>query len=137
MYRKNSILLLEDNEIEGKKIQKVFEGLEEGYVLQVKKNGQDGLLWLEQHKQNLPLVIILDLNMPEMDGISFLSTVKKHERFKYIPVIVFTSSDDPKDIERCYALSVAGYMVKPYQNKEFINTIQRIKNYWEKCELPY
>ena len=137
MYRKNSILLLEDNEIEGKKIQRIFEGLEKKYTLQVCKNGVEGLVWLEQHPKSLPLMIILDLYMPEMDGVAFLAEVKKHEKYRYIPVIVFTNSDDPRDIEKCYQLSVAGYMVKPTQNKEFISTILRIKDYWEKCEFPY
>ena len=137
MYRKSPILLLEDNEIEGKRIQNMYAKLDQGGTLRVCEDGVAGLTWLEHHQQNLPWMILLDLNMPKMDGITFLTEIKKHERYKYIPVIAFTNSKDPKDIERCFQQNIAGYMVKPFQNKEFFNTIKRINSYWEKCELPY
>ena len=105
--------------------------------LHICQDGIEGLEWLENNKEDLPSVILLDLNMPRMNGLEFLAHIKKDDSFKFIPVIILTTSNNQKDKEESYRLSVAGYVVKPVEYGEYLDTMQKIKEYWEKCELPY
>ncbi len=137
MLRKNSILLLDNNEIEAKKIQRIFEKkLGSSGSFHVCCNGQEGLRWLDEKGETPPAVILMDLSMPVMSGTEFITEIKKDEKLKSIPVIVFTNSNNQHDIEECYQKSVAAYIVKPTENQDFVNSIQRIIEYWGKCELP-
>ena len=129
--------MLENNEVEAKKIQRIFERkLGSSGSFNVCYNGQEGLRWLDENGDTPPAVILLDLSMPVMTGTEFITEIKKNEKFKSIPVIVFTNSDNQHDIEECYQKRVAGYIIKPPQNQDFVNSIQRIIEYWGKCELP-
>ncbi|MTJ07895.1 MULTISPECIES: response regulator [unclassified Anabaena] len=78
----------------------------------------------------LPAIILLDLNLPGTDGREVLKEIKEDEYLKTIPVIVFTTSSNPKDIEACYQYSVASYILKPIDIKRLIATIQGFINYW-------
>jgi CheY-like chemotaxis protein len=78
----------------------------------------------------LPAIILLDLNLPGTDGREVLKEIKEDEHLKTIPVIVFTTSSNPKDIEACYQYSVASYILKPIDIKRLIATIQGFINYW-------
>jgi CheY-like chemotaxis protein len=82
--------------------------------------------------QNLPRpsIILLDLNLPGTDGREVLQKIKQDEEFKYIPVVVFTTSSNPKDIEVCYQSSVASYMLKPIDINRLVETIQSFITYW-------
>ncbi len=82
--------------------------------------------------QNLPRpsIILLDLNLPGTDGREVLQKIKQDEEFKYIPVVVFTTSSNPKDIEVCYHSSVASYMLKPIDINRLVETIQSFITYW-------
>ncbi|AFZ59491.1 response regulator [Anabaena cylindrica FACHB-243] len=77
-----------------------------------------------------PSIILLDLNLPGTDGREILQQIKQDENLKIIPVIVFTTSSNPKDIEICYQNSVASYMVKPIDIKKLVKTIQSFITYW-------
>ena len=137
MINSKPILLLEDNKIEAMKVQRTFDKLGIEKTLHICQDGIEGMEWLEKNREDLPSVILLDLNMPRMNGLEFLAQIKQDESFKFIPVIVLTTSNNQKDKEESYRLSVAGYVVKPVEYGEYMNTMQKIKEYWEKCELPY
>ncbi|MFN6570250.1 response regulator [Dendronalium sp. ChiSLP03b] len=77
-----------------------------------------------------PSIILLDLNLPGTDGREVLEQIKQDENFKTIPVVVFTTSSNPKDIEICYRYCVASYILKPIDIKRLVQTIQGFINYW-------
>lgn len=77
-----------------------------------------------------PAIILLDLNLPGTDGREVLEQIKKDEELKTIPVVVFTTSSNPKDIEVCYRYGVNGYIVKPIDIKKLMKTLQVFIDYW-------
>lgn len=83
---------------------------------------------LTEHR--LPDLIILDLKLPIMGGIEILEKIRSTERTRQIPVVVLTSSDEAKDIERCYQLGANSYVPKPVDFEKFLEAVKRIGNYW-------
>ncbi len=84
-----------------------------------------------------PLVVLLDLKMPRLDGIQVLNTIKSDELLKTIPVVVLTSSKESKDLQKCYEMGVNAYVVKPVQFNDFVNAVKQIGVFWALInELP-
>lgn len=86
-------------------------------------NGEDALVKLFDNTDDLPDYIFLDLNMPRMDGKSFLCKMMKDVRLKHIPVIIFSTSSDPMDLKETRDLGAIHYIVKPYDFKKLCNEI--------------
>jgi CheY-like chemotaxis protein len=89
-------------------------------------NGQEGLNKLEANAVPFPSLIFLDLNMPRIDGRKFLMALKKHPKFKSIPVVIYTTSADQKDRDEMHQLGAADYVVKQadfFLLKEHLHTI--------------
>jgi len=85
-----------------------------------------------------PGIVLLDLNLPGTDGREVLEQIKQDQTLKSIPVIVFTTSANPRDIEACYQYGVNGYIIKPIDIKELKRAIQIFIDYWfEVSLLPY
>jgi CheY-like chemotaxis protein len=84
----------------------------------------------DSQKYPRPALILLDLNLPGTDGREVLEQIKQDEKLKYIPVVIFTTSSNPKDIEICYRYCVASYMLKPIDINRLVETIQSFINYW-------
>tara|TARA_B100001564_G_C20537139_1_gene622584 strand:- start:531 stop:980 length:450 start_codon:yes stop_codon:yes gene_type:complete len=99
-------------------------------------DGQDALdlLYKEGRYSNsdisLPGIILLDLNMPGLDGRKVLRKIKGNERLKEIPVIILTTSNDEKDIDECYKIGANTYIKKPVDMESFVASIKRLKEYW-------
>ncbi|MEL6456840.1 MAG: response regulator [Cyanobacteria bacterium J06641_2] len=100
-------------------------------------DGEDALDFLyrqgdyEDDKQApRPSIILLDLNLPGTDGREVLEQIKQDERLKTIPVIVFTTSSNPKDIETCYRFGVNSYILKPMNVQKSKDVMQSIVDYW-------
>ncbi|MEH2171693.1 response regulator [Nostoc sp.] len=83
-----------------------------------------------------PSVILLDLNLPGIDGRDILDRLKQDNSFKGIPIVVFTTSSNPKDIELCYQKGANGYLVKPMDAQELKKTIQAFVDYWLEANTP-
>ncbi|MBI1241516.1 response regulator [Umezakia ovalisporum] len=81
-------------------------------------------------KSPRPALILLDLNLPGTDGREILEEIKQDENLRCIPVVVFTTSSNPKDIEICYRYCVASYMLKPIDLNKLVETIQSFITYW-------
>lgn len=118
-------------------IKKVLKKLDVNRPLNLCKNGEEGLAFLHANSSELPGLILLDLNMPKMNGIEFLEQVKSHPKFKLIPIVVLTTSDDHNDKLETYKYSVAGYMLKSFDYAKFIEVMRSLKDYWEQSELSY
>lgn len=81
-------------------------------------------------KAHLPLLILLDLKLPKVNGAEILKLLKSDEKTKHIPVVVFTSSNESRDKKESYALGANSYLVKPLDADEFADHVKRIINYW-------
>ncbi len=121
------ILLVEDNKIEIIKLKRSISKELQNYALTIAENGREALASI---KLDVPDLILLDLNMPDMNGKEFLTIIKQKEDLKHIPVIILTTSSNNVDISDCYALGIAGYILKPLKMQDYELKIQAIMNYW-------
>src|ERR1700751_4245297 len=103
----NSILLIEDERINAMAFQKGIDRINAKNKLVIQETAENGLNYL-RNEVNMPDIIMLDLNLPKMNGIEFLKIIKSDEVFKKIPVIVLTTSVNPQDKIDCFNLQVAG-----------------------------
>lgn len=131
--KKINILLIEDDKIEVLKFKRTLAKLESPHNLIEAKNGEDALQFLKT--QRPPDIILLDLNMPRINGIEFLSILKADEVLKYIPTIILTTSSNRNDILECYKIGIAGYIIKPLKYDDYVIKIQHLLNYWSNNEL--
>ncbi len=137
MKELKSILVIEDSDIETMKVKRAFNKLGVSNNIYHSKNGQEALEWLDDNNDELPGLILLDLNMPVMSGIEFLEIIKENESYKKIPVVVLTTSKHEADKQKSFENHVAGYMIKPVKYSDFVELLDSIKHYWTNSELPY
>jgi CheY-like chemotaxis protein len=136
-----TILLVEDDEIDIKNVQRAFSKNNIANPLAVAHDGVEALDMLRgtngYAKLNpQPKIILLDINMPRMNGIEFLKAMRADEELKSISVFVMTTSNDEKDKVGAYNYNVAGYILKPVNFEIFLNAISILDTYWKLCELP-
>ncbi len=127
-----NILLVEDDEIETLKLNRAFKKLEYNHNILSAKNGEEALKLCKLEQPNL---ILLDLNMPKMNGLEFLTHLKADDNLKFIPAVIFTTSNNHQDLIRAYEIGVAGYIVKPLRYEKYVAQIKNIIEYWEINEL--
>ncbi|MBI5816010.1 MAG: response regulator [Nitrospinae bacterium] len=137
------ILLVEDDVVDVKTVKRAFKENRITNPLYIAGNGEEALAFLRREGQfnnpeaaPRPGIILLDLNMPVMNGIEFLKVVKADEDLKRIPVIVLTTSKEENDRVNSYNLSVAGYIIKPVEFDKFVEAVKTIKLYWSLSLLP-
>jgi CheY-like chemotaxis protein len=112
--KKNVILLVEDDELDVISVQRTLNKLASGYELHTAYNGKEALGMLTETGATLiPDVILLDLNMPKMNGIEFLRIIRNDERFRHIKVFIITTSGEPVDRAVAEELGISGYIIKP------------------------
>ena len=131
------IMLVEDDDVDAMTVRRAFKDLNVQNQLVHSVNGEEALKYLKDSGNETPCVILLDLNMPKMNGTEFLGIVKSDETFMHIPVIVLTTSTEERDILESFKHSVGGYIVKPVDYKKFVEAIRTINMYWSLSELPY
>jgi len=131
--KKNNILLIEDNEGDVELILEALNSHSTRLEISVIDNGEDALLSLKCKDRILPDLILLDINLPKVDGREVLHFVKNDEELKKIPVVMLTSSSLQKDIEYSYNNYANCYIVKPGNLADFINTIKSIETFWINC----
>ncbi len=133
MNKSKTILLLEDDIVDVMTIKRAMQQLNFENPLQVVSNGEEGLKYLEQATE-LPELIILDINMPKMNGIEFLEIIKQHTLWKMISVVVLTTSVDRQDKWNAFQSGISGYMVKPVDYDQFKEMMDALKKYWNFSE---
>jgi CheY-like chemotaxis protein len=132
LQKRLKILLIENNKIEISKFKRAIYSEFIYYTISLANNGNEALSVLEN---SLPDIILLDLNMPETNGIEFLKTVKNNSKIKHIPIIVLTTSNNDKDIKECYKLGVASYVLKSLKYEDYKTEINAIIKYWSLNEF--
>ncbi len=130
------VLLVEDDRVDTMTTQRAFKELKIPNQLSTSGNGEEALEYLKDENTEKPCLLLLDLNMPRMNGIEFLEIIKQDDNLKKIPVIILTTSNEEKDKIESFSLSVAGYMVKPIDYQQFVEMIKTIDIYWTASELP-
>jgi CheY-like chemotaxis protein len=132
-----NILLVEDDQVDVMNVKRAFDKNQIANPLFVATNGVDALEMLRSGA--IPgerRIILLDLNMPKMNGMEFLRELRADPLLQSIPVIVLTTSNDERDKVEAYNLNVAGYLVKPVTFINFIDVMGTLNKYWTLVELP-
>ena len=129
-----NILLIEDDLIEVMKLKRATGSLNLNHKITEANNGEEALNLLKQ-KDNLPDIILLDLNMPKINGIEFLRILKADERLRYIPTIILTTSNNKRDLLECFEIGIAGYVLKPLKYEDYVSKIEKLLAYWSMNEL--
>lgn len=130
MHNNKPILLVEDDPVDAMTVQRAFKELRITNPLQHAENGEVALSWLRDPQTPLPCLVLLDLNMPRMNGIEFLDVAKNDNILCQIPVVVLTTSEEEQDKTQTFHKGVAGYMLKPVDYSQFIEVIRTIDLYW-------
>jgi len=136
MRSSKPILLVEDDNVDKMTVKRALKDLKVTNQLICTTNGEEALEYLRDESKKRPCVILLDLNMPQMNGIEFLRIAKTDETLKKISVVALTTSKEEQDIVESFDLGVAGYIVKPTDYKKFVEAIATIELYWTLSELP-
>lgn len=136
MRSKKPILLIEDDLIDRMTVERALKEIRVTNRLDFVGNGEEALDFLRDPTNEKPGIILLDLNMPKMNGIDFLKIAKQDPALKRIPVIVLTTSKDERDRVDSFNLGVAGYMIKPVDYMQFVEVVKVIDLYWTLSELP-
>ncbi len=136
------ILLVEDDDVDAENVVRAFKKNKINNPLYITGNGEEALallkregLYSDPKTYEIPGIVLLDINMPVMNGIEFLRIIKSEDEFKHIPVVVLTTSKEESDRTESFKLSVAGYILKPVDFKDFIEVIETIDHYWTLSEL--
>ena len=129
-----NIFLIEDDMIEVMKFQRTIASLQLDHKIIEANNGEEALQILEK-KDELPDIILLDLNMPKINGIEFLNILKSDDVLRYIPTIILTTSQNQKDLLECYKIGIAGYVLKPLKYEDYVSKMGKLLAYWSINEL--
>ena len=130
------ILLIEDDSVDAMTVRRAFKELHVANPLKHVENGEEALAYLSDPGNERPCLILLDLNMPVMNGIEFLQAAKTAAELKRIPVVALTTSDEQEDKVESFELGVAGYMRKPVEYQQFVEIMRTIDAYWTISESP-
>ncbi len=124
------ILLVDDDPDDRMIFQDAFETLKAVQNISTAKDGKEALDMLEKQPPgaDLPVLIVLDLNMPKMNGTETLKNLKQNQRFRQIPVIIYSTSINPLEKEKCMELGAHSYITKPISWTESIETAQYFLN---------
>jgi CheY-like chemotaxis protein len=135
-----NILMIEDDSLDVRDAQRTLDKMNVLYKMHVSRNGEEALQYLRDGASNpsymRPDIVLLDLNMPKMNGAEFLNVIRSNDQWKDLKVFVITTSDEKEDRQRVKGLGVSGYIVKPlkFNNPSSIDSfnlmidIMNIKN---------
>jgi len=137
-----SILLAEDDEGHASLMQRNLKRAGIVNDLIHVRDGQEALDFMRckgafaERVTNGPLLLLLDINMPRIDGVEVLRQVKTDERLSKTPVVMLTTTDDPREVDRCYQLGCSVYITKPVMYEEFIEAIKRLGLFLAIVKVP-
>ncbi|MDB5103808.1 MAG: response regulator receiver protein [Fibrobacteres bacterium] len=100
--------------------------------LEVARDGEEALEWIGKWDggAEMPMVILLDLNLPKVHGLEVLRIFKSHPVYKTIPVVVLTTSTENEDLRSAYLIGVNSYIIKPLKFESFVSVTEQIQFYW-------
>jgi CheY-like chemotaxis protein len=128
----NPILLVEDNPMDVELTKRALARHKVANPVVVARDGKEALAYLPRWEagEPLPVVILLDLHLPKVDGLQVLSQIKSHPQFRTIPVVVLTTSSEDRDMQTAYQLGANSYIVKSADFDKFTQVAEQIELYW-------
>lgn len=132
------ILLIEDNPVDLDLTMRAFARRNIINPVKVARDGEEALEQINawDSGEPTPIVILLDLKLPKIDGLEVLRQIKTHPVYQSIPVVVLTASDEDKDIKAAYKLGANSYIVKPVNFEKFMDVAAHIELYWGVINKP-
>ncbi|KUL04164.1 MAG: Response regulator receiver protein [Methanomicrobiales archaeon 53_19] len=137
MISKGTILLVEDNRDDELLTLRAFQKNRIANPIKAVRDGQEALDYLfatgsyaERDKNELPVIILLDLKLPKVNGLEVLREIRSNERTRVIPVIILTTSVEDEDVIGSYARGANSYIRKPVDFTEFVEAVRTLGNYW-------
>lgn len=133
------ILLVEDNPVDLDLTLRAFKSRKLANPVEIARDGEEALAFIEKWRNGdpLPVVILLDLNLPKVNGLEVLEAIKKHPDFRIIPVVVLTTSSESRDVRTAYQLGANSYIVKPVDFDKFMEVAEQIELYWSVLNKPF
>jgi len=132
-----NILLIDDDEVDVMTVKRAFARANISNPIFVATNGLEGLEMLR--KEAIPSkrrLVLLDINMPKMNGIEFLRELRADPELQHVTVVALTTSNADRDRLEAYKLNVAGYLLKPVTFQQFAEVMATINKYWALMEMP-
>jgi two-component system, response regulator len=129
-----TILLVEDNPDDATLTEIALRGLPAG--LEVARDGQEALHYLFDDANDLPRLVLLDLRLPNIDGLEVLRRIRENERTRLTPVVILTSSLEPDDVATGYRYGANGYVRKPSDFDHFSGLVGQLGSYWLTVNEP-
>lgn len=132
------ILLIEDNPADVDLTLRAFARRRLANPVHVARDGEEAVAWIPRWEagETLPLLILLDLKLPRIDGLEVLARLKSHAVSRKTPVVVLTTSEEDKDIETAYSLGANSYILKPVDFVKFIDVAAQVEMYWCLLNTP-
>jgi CheY-like chemotaxis protein len=134
--REVTILLVEDDPGHARLIAKNLQRASITNKIIHLVNGQQAIEYLFDETHTAPVLVLLDLNMPVLDGYQVLERIRAHDRTKRIPVVVLTTTDDVREVSRCYDLGCNVYITKPVDYQQFSDAIRRLGLFLSVVTVP-
>ena len=136
MQDSDSILLVEDDTVDAMTVKRALNDINMTNRVVHVTDGEEAWHYLNDPSNSKPFLILLDINMPKMNGIELLKLMKEDADLMTIPVVMLTTSTNDRDIIQSFRLCVAGYMIKPVDYQHFVETMRTVEAYWRLSRLP-
>ena len=132
------ILLVDDNEMDVELTLRAFKHAKLTNPIVVARDGEEALAWIPRWEagEATPVVILLDINMPKVDGLEVVRVLKAHPLLRVIPVVMLTSSSVSPDVKTSYLNGANSYIVKPVDFDKFTQVASQIQLYWAVLNMP-
>ena len=137
-YANNPILLVEDNPLDLDLTLRAFSSQKLTNPIQIARDGEEALEFITkwENGEPVPVVILLDLKLPKVNGLEVLEAIKTHPVYKTIPVVILTTSAESSDVKSAYVLGANSYILKPVDYEKFIDVAKQIELYWTVLNKP-
>ncbi|MEK8052346.1 response regulator [Ideonella sp. DXS22W] len=132
------ILLVEDNPMDVDLTLRAFKRRKVTNPVLVARDGEEALAWIPRWEagEPRPLVVLLDLKLPRVDGLEVLQAYKSHPTLRAVPVVVLTTSAEHGDVQAAYQLGANSYIVKPVEFEKFMDVTEQLDVYWTLVNQP-
>ncbi|AGB38035.1 response regulator [Natronococcus occultus] len=139
MIPSREVLLVEDNPGDVRLVREAFAATDGDHELHAVMTGEDAVQFLERRARDeaIPDLVLLDLNLPGIDGGDVLERIRESPELRRLPVIVLSSSEASEDVEACYRRAANAYLAKPIAPEELVSMIRSVERFWfDHARLP-
>jgi CheY-like chemotaxis protein len=135
-YKEVTLFIVDDDDIDAIALERALRKLRLLNTVRRARDGQEALNLLRAGEIPAPFIILLDLNMPRMNGLEFLEALRSDPTLTHAVVFVLTTSKSDEDLVAAYRKHVAGYVFKQHMDRDFLEVIGLVEHYWRLVELP-